>query len=256
MVASALGAAAILLAVALFFILGNDDNDTGQTAKLTPSPTSSISASATPTPTSTPPFDRTVFRLAIWSREESRWLLEDLSSQTPVYREGESILFLIRIDNANPGAIYRIGLTYRCQTEGVAAFDFLTRVSNTDAEAALSDPGPGRLPSDSTIPIPDDPSLEFDKDAERRFQLWGATFHQSPQGPLPPAPCQDEKLIILNLSAHNESVFLMWGAHIASSRDWGEGRGASEQKTRFGLEGTVDELPAQEINVLPGAITP
>ena len=94
--------------------------------------------------------------------------------------------------------------------------------------------------ADSTIPVPDDPSISFDDAIRHRFLLWGATFQQSPQGPLPPAPCVDVKEFHLNVVAHEADVYLIWAGHLASAVDWGEGRGASSQDAPLFMEVSVN----------------
>jgi hypothetical protein len=160
---------------------------------------------------------------------------------------------MVRIDQTDPGAIYKIQLRYQCQTATAAAFDYLGGRSDKDASATLTDPGPGRRP-DSTLPMPDDPSIAFDDAPGRRFEVWGGTFHQPPEGPQPPSLCLNEKTLSVSILAQGETVFLVLGAHLASSRDWGDGKGAAAQPAAINLAASVDDGPAGTLTVPPEAI--
>jgi hypothetical protein len=154
---------------------------------------------------------------------------------------------MVRIDHATTGAVYEIEVGYQCQSGDAAAFDYLGGVSAADAAGILVQPGPGRR-SDSTLPLPDDPSISFDN-AERLVQIWGATFYQPPQGPSPTSACAGEKLLSLTILAQDETVFLVLGAHLASSAEWGAGKAAAALAAPITLEVSVNGLPTREVTL-------
>jgi len=89
----------------------------------------------------------------------------------------------------------------------------LSELAGAGAGSILATPGLGRARADSTIPVPDDPSITFDDGASARFRLWGATFQESPQGPLPPAACKETNEFRINLVNQDRAVFLIWAGH-------------------------------------------
>jgi hypothetical protein len=191
-----------------------------------------------------------------WSRERSRWISGDLSRDDTTYREGDSIPFVMRLDGAVSGRPYDVTVRYECGTDKGGVFDFLTAPSDADEGAALVAPGPARERPDTTIPVPNDPSIAFDDKAVRTFRMWGATFQQAPQGPLPSGACRDVKEFHMNFVAHGPDVFLVWAGHLASARDWGEGRGASAQDAAASMEVAVKGLAEAEVGIAPDAVEP
>src|SRR5207244_646546 len=82
-----------------------------------------------------------------------------------------------------PSTLYEVQLTYVCRTTDSAAFDYLATPSDADNASLTTAPGPARR-EDASIPVPDDSAISFDG-AGRRFKAWGASFQQTPEGPLP-----------------------------------------------------------------------
>lgn len=213
------------------------------------------SPEATPTATAGANADITVQFLA-WSRPQSRWLPARLEDGASGYREGDSVPFLARLDGTVEGASYEIALRYQCGTDIGAVFDYVAESAEADAGSTLTEPGPGRPRADSTIPVPDDPSIAFDDGLKRRFQLWGATFLQTPAGPSPAEPCTDAKQLRVSVTAHDSAVFLIWAGHLASAADWGEGRGASSQEVGLFSEASVDSGAPARLEIAPEAVAP
>ncbi len=195
-----------------------------------PSQTGTPSASA---PTAGPGPVR--YRLALWSDPQQEWRFDDLGPEHSAYREGEAVPFMLRIDDARPGALYAISIRYDCALGGVNAYDYLTAYSrDRGAAPALAPRGPGREAPDDTAAASDDSSFLFDNaGGPREFQAWGATFAAPPSRPLPLALCRGQqaqeakKEITLHLLAQDSTVWLLWGAHLASPLDWGAGNGAA-----------------------------
>lgn len=187
------------------------------------------------------------------------WRFGDLD--TPDYSEGEAIPFLLRIEDAEPGTTYILGISYDCASDGVAAYDFVVSYDrDVGTEPALAKEGPGRTTPDATLVIPDDPSIEFDDEdqgeLERLFQLWGGTFASEPIGPVPDLTCGFDKLMMLDITAHAETLFLLWGGHLACAGDWGEGLGASSQSSRFEMRAHLAGVDGgdQRVGTDPSAI--
>jgi len=253
---SGLGALAAIAVLAIFIAPHDEEATsgapfpTGSRTAASPLPTSSRTATASATPPTLTPSDSASF--AVWSRQEIVWRSGGLPHQ-PVYSEGDLLPLMVRINRATAGAIYEIELWYQCQLGDAAAFDYLGGVSAADAATILVQPGPGRRP-DSTLPLPDDPSISFDNIPERLVQIWGATFYQPPQGPSPTTACSGQKLLSLTILAQDETVFLILGAHLASSAEWGSGKAAAALAESISLEVSVNGLPTREVTVPPQAI--
>lgn len=260
---------ALLVAVALALIgtgvgllaLADDDGGNSSvngstTPTSSPTPTRIDGGTASPDgtggPTRTP---AAAVRLFAWSRRGNEWLDRTLPTDAD-YKEGDAVPVLLQIDRTTPGSFYETIVRYQCGTDQGAAFDFLTSPAAVDADAVLTDPGPGRERPDSAVPIPDDPSITFDDGTAGRFQLWGATFQQSLQGPLPPTPCSGEKEFHLITAAATTTVSLVWAAHLASAGDWGEGKGSGSARAPLTIEVTIVGVADARLTVTDGAIVP
>lgn len=219
---------------------------------------------ASPTPprpvdTSEPtgfPGNEASVQLYAWSRAQSRWTADEISEPAGSLREGESVPFLLRLEDAVIGRVYAINIRYECATDAGAALDFLLAPDDSDASALLTAPGPRRARPDSGIAVSDDQTIAFDDGAERTFQLWGGTFQLSPQGPLPAAPCEDVKEFVLAVVAQQPTVFLVWAAHLASQQNWGEGRAAAAQDAAVFVEASVTGTAASQVQLGPGLVKP
>lgn len=202
-----------------------------------PGPTPSPAPSASATPATLP------LRLAAWLPGEERWAEGGLAQPTgKEFSEGGAMTSLVRIDGTHPGDSYQIEIMYDCATEKSAAFDFLTSVE--PEASALTAPGPGRAIPDAAIPVPDDPDITFDDAATgRTFRLWGGSFEAAPTGPLSETPCRpgqsNAKRLVLTVTARQETLFVMFGAHLASASDWGAGKGASNAGAKLGVSARV-----------------
>ncbi len=263
----ALAAGAVALGAALLLLSDSDNGPLVTAPTSSPSPIASRTAAATPTPpasTVTPspvavspaPTGQTgpQIRLAVWSKAKAAWSDEGPAGVSG-YHEGEAIPVLLKIAGVTPGRTYDITLRYDCALGSIAAFDFLTSYSaDAGTTPAAAKDGPGRERPDTAIPLPDDPSIDLADEAGGQLALWGATFDATPLGPTPRTACIDQKSLSLRILAHQQQLFLVWGAHLASSSDWGPGRGAADQKTAFGIEAGVVTLGSQRLVVAPGAI--
>ena len=165
--------------------------------------------------------------------------------------------FLLRIEGVSPDSTYALSLVYDCLVGGGHAFDFLTGYeAAAGSTPALANMGPGQPFPDATILVPDDGSISFDEEyaAERTFRLWGASFVDVPMI-LPRSACAGEKEVVLNVQVHADTVFLLWGAHLASAQDWGLGRGSANRDILFGME-VAEQGLTKEVSVIPGAVVP
>jgi hypothetical protein len=196
----------------------------------------------------------THLRVFAWSRAQGEWLEGEMPAGAG-YREDDSIPILVHIERATPGTPYDMTIRYDCATDEGAAFDFLSSREATDGAAAHKEPGPGARFPDSTVDIPNDPAIDFDDRAEGQFQLWGATFKEFPRGPLPLDPCDRRKEFRLSLGAVGETVFLIFGAHGASSRDWGE-RGGAASAGGVSIETVIRGAAEARVTIAAGALLP
>jgi hypothetical protein len=227
----------------------------GTVAGLTASPasptqiTTSPRATPSPSPNAT---SATTIRLFGWSRDRNQWVT--VLGSGAGYREGETIQFLVRLDGVSPGQSYELSLQYDCSINGVAAIDYLTAPAESEAEAVLASPGPGRIRPDSTVPVPNDPYTIVDP-GEVRFQLWGGLFLESPEGPLPFAPCNGEKEILVAVTAATDTLWLSAGGHLAAARDWG-GQGAAGAAPPLTIITSLSDGVEAKLTVEQGAISP
>jgi hypothetical protein len=170
------------------------------------------------------------------------------------YREGDTVPVMLRIEGARPRAPYEATLAYQCATERGAAIDFLSSPAESDAEGLLTPPAPPG-PPDSAVPIPDDESIPFD-DGRDFFQLWGGIFSGSPERTLTPDVCREEKSLEFGFSAARDAAFIVWGLHLASSEDWGEGRGAGSSQENITVRVEMNGEEEARLVIAAGAIEP
>ena len=212
------GLLALLVTLALLAIWLSDSDDNspaGAADTPTPAPSATVppsptqTATPTPTRTPTPTSSAPLFRLAVF--DEGEWQFEALP-QTAVYHQGEAIPFLLRIDNALPGASYPLTIRYACQ-----GFNLLTTHDrDTDSEPALASAGPGSAIADSAVQIPDDPGTDDDDGEAGSLSLWGGSF-TAIGALLPPSPCTDQKSLSVSPLAAADTLFLMWAAQLSEA---------------------------------------
>ncbi|HEU4760210.1 MAG TPA: hypothetical protein VFT91_09555 [Dehalococcoidia bacterium] len=255
-----------VLAVGAFFAFRSDHGGRGTVPLGSPTPGMTPTPAASPTPTPTgapsPPATPTAaagalhFNLGMWAKGGG-WVFDGTARGASGYREGEAIPFLVRIDGARPGDVYGVGLRYDCRSGQAAAFDYLTSYDRDAGSApALADDGPARLPPDAAIAVPDDGSTAFDDAEERQLALWGATLEVAPVGRGLEAPCAGSKTVQVAVRARAGTVFILWGAHLASEKDWGGGQGASRGDHPFSMTVQVSGVPPdqQTVAVDPAAL--
>src|SRR3990172_3251557 len=147
-----------------------------------------------------------------WDKGAREWS-SGLSHGNAGYEDSELIPSLLRVGDLIPGAAYQIWLDYSgCHTPPSAGFNFLGSSPGGDAAPDLTTAGPRRSLPDARIPIPADASHVRPAGV---FDLWGATFVTSPQGPFPSPSCSENKLIILRVLARSDTIFLLWGSQVA-----------------------------------------
>ncbi len=212
------GLLALLVTLALLAIWLSDSDDNspaGAADTPTPAPSAIVppsptqTATPTPTRTPTPTSSAPLFRLAVF--DEGEWQFEALP-QTAAYHQGEAIPFLLRIDNALPGASYPLTIRYACQ-----GFNLLTTHDrDTDSEPALASAGPGSSIADSAVQIPDDPGTDDDDGEAGSLSLWGGSF-TAIGALLPPSPCTDQKSLSVSPLAAADTLFLMWAAQLSEA---------------------------------------
>jgi hypothetical protein len=258
----ALGLALIGSAVALFVLFedrsGSQSSVPGSSTDTTSPPVdangATTAAAASSVPPSHSPGIGADFRYYIWSREDSQWRDSDNTRDGVGYSEGEAVPFLVVIENTMPAAVYQVSLEYQCRTSEGAAFDYLSSISDADNASESTAPAPARR-EDASMLIPDDPSITFDSTG-RRFQVWGGSFDRIAVGPSPSDQCENRKSVGLSLLAQGETLFLLWGGHLASSSDWGDNQGASSQQSPLSISASVNDSEAETLAIGEDAIRP
>ena len=247
--------------VGLLALANDDGGDSSVDRSATPTPdrrpSGTVEDSASPEVSGSPiqTSGAVTVHLFAWSRQGNEWVDTELPAGTG-YREGDAIPMLLQIDQTTPGTFYETIVRFQCKTDRSAGFDFLALPATLDSGAILAEPGPGRGRPDSSVPIPNDPSTTFDDGSSGRFQLWGATFQQSLQGPLPPGPCEGEKEFHLIPVAAGNTVSLVWANHLAAAGDWGEGKGSASAQAPLMTEVTIVGVGDARLTVTDGAISP
>lgn len=222
------GAAAAFLVGLLVLVLGIGLGDGSPDQ-----PAFAVEGACGPTGGGTPDF-----QLCQWADVDLEWQTGDLNAQNSAYREGQSIPYMLRIDNAAASQAFSLSVRYDCDKDGTNAFDFLTVFDRNRSPDLTSPVGPGST-SSTTESIRDDPAFSFDDgESSRNWTLYGATFDGIPTGPF--ADVDDthdaaDSFLCGSTGASNEkhyhmtittdgdggSIWLLWGGHLASSVDWG-----------------------------------
>jgi hypothetical protein len=264
LVVSALVVGITAFAFGLFLLLSDGNGDAAPpiasataspTATATPSPTASPTprptsvASPTPAPTPGPAYATS---LLSWSETESAWVASELDSSTSDYSEGDLVPFLLKIEDATSGTTYVVTITYDCLSLGFHAFDYLAGLDDDSAEPLLTSPGPGNSLPDSSLLVPDDPSIDFDGRQGASLNAWGAVFSAA-SGPTPATECTGTKSVSLSLSAQDTTLSLAWAGHLASPADWGQADGAASA-TPFGMAVDVNGEVEESFSMLSSAV--
>jgi hypothetical protein len=257
------GMVLLVLGIILFLLSGDSGESGGASLDTTPTnaetATAENTSAASPEPSATAigsPAQGMTVQLFAWSRQQSRWLADLLSDEPASYREGEPVPLLTQLEGLQMGATYEISIRYQCGGNERASFDYLSDIAEADSTSLVTAPAPGRPRADTTILVPDDPSIDFDDDADGRFQLWGGAFEEPPQEPSPSSECSDTKEFQMRVTAQNPAVSLVVGAHLATADDWGEGRGASSQEEPLFSEVWVDDGEAERVEITPETVAP
>ena len=90
------------------------------------------------------------------------------------------------------------------------------------------------------------------------LQLWGGSFDSVIAESAPDASCIEDKLIGISIRVRAQTVDLMWGGHLGSSADWGEGQGAASHDSPFEIEVIVPGVAPEslKLGIDPGAVSP
>ena len=166
------------------------------------------------------------YNLRQWADLDRQWQTGNLNSSNSRYVEGDSVPFrlTITVPSDEKGSTIKVRVKYEYQGGDVNAYDFLTSFDRSRTPASP----PSGAPSDTrTIPTdPSDPPASFQ--IAGQFKLYGGAFVGSPSSLLlnPCGSDPDEKGYELTINLNSSYVYLMWGGHLASAADWGEGKGA------------------------------
>ena len=164
-----------------------------------------------------------------WSDTLGVWRPTDLDGRNPAYREGEAVPFMLRIENAAPSTQYRVSVRFDCARQDGLGYDFLTSYDrDRGVTPALHEDGPGSPLADAPLAVPDDEDMTLDdRERDRSFKLWGGSFNSGAVGPVRDGSCLDQgqtaqKTYMFTVRALADTVYLLWGGHLASSAGWGD----------------------------------
>ncbi|HSP54860.1 MAG TPA: hypothetical protein VLS25_04660 [Dehalococcoidia bacterium] len=221
------------------------------TAPVTQAPTLSPSPSPSPVPATT----QATPNFFLWNSVSGKWQSSDLQKDSSGFTEGDSVLFLYKLDGVHRGQTYEIVIDYfDCGLSPGQSFDHLGPMPSTGDAPQMMPPGPGRARPDAQVPVPDDPGVGHDGGPGSLLTVWGGTFPHSPAWEMTPAECAGDKRVKLQVTAQSSTIELEWAGHLAAAKDW-PGEGAASAKTSFGMTVTARSLPGTRIQVLPGAVT-
>ncbi len=220
------------------------------TAPVATAPTPSPSPSPSPVPATPQPAPE----FFVWNSRSGKWQAHDLQEGSSGFAEGDSVLFLYKLDGVVPRQTYEISIDYfDCGLSPGQSFDHLGPMPSTGDAPQLASPGPGRTRPDSQVPIPDDPGVANGGGPGSLLTLWGGTFPHSPALEMAPANCAGDKRVMLQVTAQASIIELEWAGHLASAKDW-LGEGASSAKSPFGMTVRARGLLDSRIQVAPGAV--
>jgi hypothetical protein len=186
-------------------------------------------------------------RSGVGSCTGSAWITGDLNPQHSSYREGDFVPVRAIITGLEAGHAYTLRIGYDAVEKGLHAYDYLGT-----HDASESAPGQKLVPCDgvagtsgshacgnrpSTLPVPLDANSTMPSGSQGagHFSAWGANLQSAAY--VSPTPITVgttgtvEREIDVTFTAEGDSVVLAWGAHIASSLDWGAGETYVSQKS-------------------------
>ena len=164
-----------------------------------------------------------------WSDTLGVWQPTDFGRRSSAHHEGAAGPFMLRIENAAPGTQYRVSVRFDCAHHGGLGYDFLTSYDrDRGVMPALHEDGPGSSVADATLAMPDDEDMTLDdRERDRSFKLWGGSFDNGAVGPVRDGSCLDhgqitQRTYVFTVRALADTVYLLWGGHLASGADWGD----------------------------------
>jgi hypothetical protein len=168
------------------------------------------------------------YALDEWSDTLGVWQPANLDRRSLAYHEGEAVPFMLRIVNAVPGTQYKVSVRFDCAHRDGPGYDFLSSYDrDRGVTPALHEDGPGSPVADATLAVPDEEDTTFDdRERDRSFKLWGGSFNSIAVSPIRDGSCLDhgqitQRTYVFMVRALADTVYLLWGGHLASSADWG-----------------------------------
>ncbi|HET9476935.1 MAG TPA: hypothetical protein VFP63_05565 [Dehalococcoidia bacterium] len=246
----------VVVAGVVYLIAGGGGADDGPAVFATATPTIRPTALSNVQPTNTPgasavpepPAQDTA--LFAWNAREGKWQQDSLIPGKTDYTEGDTVPFLFRLWNVNPGQVYDVAVDYfDCGLSPARSFDYLGSVGDTAPRLAA--PGPGRDRPDSQVPLP---AAVQAPGGTAYVSVWGGTFQQAPEMSPIAETCTGDQRILLRVLAGSSAIYIEWGAHLASVADWPED-GAASARAPFGMTAALDGTSARRLQVLPNTIS-
>ena len=171
----------------------------------------------------------------------SAWITGNLNPQHSLYREGDFVPVRGQVNGLEPGTTYTLRIGYDAVESGLHAYDYLGSVDSSEnapgqrvvpCENIAGTAGPtacGNAPS--TLGVPTDPDTHIPSGSQLAgvFSAGGgvltdARYVQPTQAIDATTSGTVARQIDVTFRADGDTVVIAWGAHIASSLDWGAGR--------------------------------
>lgn len=262
-------AAVAILAASAFYLVVSDESDGNGAAAgdnesragwQGPPPTLSPADVPTTFPTTprpqtpgtslAPPSITTSAMLFLWNPRIERWQYEMLALDASDYTEGDTIPFLLKIRNAEPGKVYELAIHYfNCGLSPGQSFDGLASTQSSGDLPRLEAPGPGRVRPDSQVQVPSLATADH-SGATPYLAVWGGAIQQAPVQSDVISNCSGDRSLNVQILAHGPTLYAEWGGHLAAKTTW-LGGGAAHAGGAFRMMAILDGKAKARIEVLP-----
>jgi len=249
-VLTSLAAVAILTAGAVYLVVGSGNDGSGAAAGDAPPTRPTAHQPQTSGASPAPPSITPSAMLFLWNPRIERWQYEMLALDASDYTEGDTIPFLLKIRDAEPGKVYELAIHYfNCGLSPARSFDGLASTESSGDLPRLEAPGPGRVRPDSRVQLPDEAMLD-ETAATPYLAVWGGAIQQAPAHSDVISNCSGDRSLAVRILAHSPTLYIEWGGHLASTTIL-PGGNASSAGAAFRMVAVLDGRAKARVEVLP-----